>query len=44
MVEFFRHSLGLCGEPHLNIWHLIFGSTGLASAFAFIRYKIFKNK
>jgi hypothetical protein len=26
MIEFFRHALGLCGEPHPNLWTLLMGT------------------
>jgi hypothetical protein len=26
MIEFIKHSLGLCGEPHFNLIHLLFGA------------------
>ena len=36
MVEFLRHALGLCGEPHLNIFHIILGTP----AISYILYKL----
>jgi len=29
MIEFFRHALGLCGEPHPNILYFVFGFGGI---------------
>lgn len=26
MIEFIRHSLGVCGEPHFNVFHFLFGA------------------
>ncbi len=38
MIEFFKHSLGLCGEPHLNIFTILM-STPIIS---YLIYKFFK--
>ena len=41
MIEFLRHSLGLCGEPHPSLLTLLLG----APAVSYIIYKIkSKNK
>ena len=36
MIEFLRHSLGLCGEPHPSLLTLLLG----APAVSYIIYKI----
>ena len=36
MIEFLRHALGLCGESHPNLLHLLFGTPALG----YIIYKI----
>ena len=38
MVEFIKHLFGFCGEPHLNIFHVILGTP----AITFIIYKVKK--
>tara|TARA_R100000322_G_C5372092_1_gene173779 strand:- start:568 stop:699 length:132 start_codon:yes stop_codon:yes gene_type:complete len=39
MIEFFKHLFGFCGEPHLNIWHI------LATPFGgYVIYKLKKYK
>jgi hypothetical protein len=43
MIEFLRHTFGFCGEPHFNLWHIIFGGTGLASSIAYIKFRLFKK-
>jgi hypothetical protein len=40
MVEFIKHTLGLCGEPHINIFHIILGTP----AISYLLYKIKKIK
>ncbi len=39
MIEFLRHALGLCGEPHPNLWTLLMGTPVVG----YILYKI-KNR
>ena len=39
MIEFLRHALGLCGEPHPNLWTLLMGTPVLG----YLMYRI-KNK
>lgn len=39
MIEFIKHFFGFCGEPHLNIWHVLFTPAG-----AYLYYKLKKNK
>ena len=39
MIEFLRHITGLCGEPHLNILTIMFGTPIVG----YLLYKI-KNK
>ena len=42
MIEWLRHALGLCGEPHPNLWTILAGAPVLS--YAIIRVKqIFKK-
>ena len=36
MIEFVKHSLGLCGEGHLSVWHLLIGGLPFVT---YINYK-----
>jgi len=36
MVEFIKHLFGFCGEPHLNIFHIILGTP----AITYLIYKV----
>ncbi len=36
MLEFLRHALGLCGEPHPNLWTLLLGTP----AVSYILYRL----
>tara|TARA_R100000005_G_C4986971_1_gene195065 strand:+ start:881 stop:1015 length:135 start_codon:yes stop_codon:yes gene_type:complete len=36
MIEFLRHALGLCGEPHPNLWTFLMGTPALG----YVIYKI----
>ena len=38
MIEFMKHSLGLCGEPHLNIFTIMMS----APIVSYLIYKFFK--
>ncbi len=40
MIEAIRHSLGLCGEPHANIFTLLLSGFGIAPALNYIYYKL----
>lgn len=40
MIEFLRHALGLCGEPHPNLFTIIMG----APIFSYMLYKIKSNR
>ena len=41
MVEFLKHSLGLCGEHwHPNIFTFILGGFGLSIPLSYIKYKL----
>ena len=42
MIEWLRHFLGLCGEPHPNLWTLLAGAPILGYVIARIK-QIFKN-
>jgi len=37
MIEFLRHALGLCGEPHPSLLTLLLGTTALSYAVYKIR-------
>ena len=39
MIEFMKHSLGLCGEAHPNVFTLLLGTP----AISYIIYKFKKN-
>ena len=39
MIEFIKHSLGLCGEAHPNVFTLLLGTP----AISYIIYKFKKN-
>lgn len=44
MIEFIRHSLGLCGEHwHPNIFTLLLGGFGVVPAFNYIYIKYIKR-
>ena len=43
MIEWLRHFLGLCGEPHPNLWTMIAGAPVLGYIIARIKY-LLKNK
>ena len=41
MIEFLKHSLGLCGEHwHPNLWTFIFGGAGFTTATVFVKHKV----
>jgi hypothetical protein len=41
MIEFLKHSLGLCGEhSHPNIFTFILGGLGSTPIFSYIYYKL----
>tara|TARA_B100000579_G_C22673842_1_gene776965 strand:- start:20 stop:187 length:168 start_codon:yes stop_codon:yes gene_type:complete len=40
MIEFLKHLLGLCGEPHPSLLTLLMGSP----AVGYILYKLKRNK
>ena len=42
MIEWLRHFLGLCGEPHPNLWTILAGAPILS--YAIIRVKQFFKK
>ena len=42
MIEWLRHFLGLCGEPHPNLWTILAGAPILGYAIARVK-QIFKN-
>lgn len=45
MIEFIKHSLGLCGEHwHPNIFTFLLSGFGLVPAFQYIKYKYFNNE
>ena len=39
MIEVIKHSLGLCGEPHANLFTFLLSGVGLSSAFNYIYFK-----
>ena len=40
MIEALRHSLGLCGEPHANIFTLLLSGVVFSTPLSYIYYKI----
>ena len=40
MLEFLKHSLGLCGEGHPNLLTSLFGGVGLGAFLSYIKFKI----
>ena len=40
MLEILKHSLGLCGEHHPNIFTLLIGGLGSLPILSYIKYKI----
>ena len=43
MIEWLRHFLGLCGEPHPNLWTILAGATILCYLIAIIKQTFKKN-
>ena len=39
MVEVIRHSLGMCGEPHFNLFQLLLTGFGIKETLNYIKYK-----
>jgi len=42
MIEFLRHALGLCGEPHPSLLTLLMGTPALG--YVLYKFRQFKNK
>tara|TARA_R100001082_G_scaffold2428_1_gene2143 strand:+ start:2312 stop:2443 length:132 start_codon:yes stop_codon:yes gene_type:complete len=42
MIEYIKHLLGLCGEPHGLIYY-IFAAGGISTLFIYLKTKMFKN-
>ena len=42
MIEFFKHILGLCGEPH-GLIHIILTFGGISAIIKYIKLKTFKK-
>jgi hypothetical protein len=40
MLEIIRHSLGMCGEHHPDIFTLLMGGFGSLPILSYIKYKI----
>jgi hypothetical protein len=40
MIEVIRHSLGLCGEGHVNIFTLLLSGVGLSTPLSYVYYKL----
>ena len=40
MIEAIRHSLGMCGEAHPNIFTLLLSGFGVVPIFNYIYYKL----
>ena len=44
MIEFLRHALGLCGEPHPNLWTILAGTPVLSYAIIRVKQLLKRNK
>ena len=44
MIEWLRHFLGLCGEPHPNLWTILAGAPILGYLIARVKQFINKDK
>ena len=42
MIEFIEHALGLCGEPHLNIFHIILSASLISTVAIYLKAKVLK--
>jgi hypothetical protein len=40
MIEALRHSLGMCGEAHPNIFTLLLSGLGISPALNYIYFKV----
>ena len=40
MIEAIRHSLGMCGEAHPNIFTLLLSGVAFSTPFSYIYYKL----
>ena len=43
MVEIIRHSLGFCGEGHVNLFTILASGLGILPAFNYIYFKYIKR-
>tara|TARA_R100000742_G_C4185738_1_gene19407 strand:+ start:213 stop:359 length:147 start_codon:yes stop_codon:yes gene_type:complete len=43
MIEFLRHALGFCGEPHPSLLTLLMGTPVVGYVFIVLKNKIRKN-
>jgi len=40
MLEIIRHTFGLCGEPHINLFTILISGFGLPSVYLYIKFKL----
>lgn len=40
MIEALKHSLGLCGEPHANLFTLLMSGVAISAPFSYIYYHV----
>jgi hypothetical protein len=40
MLEIIKHTFGLCGEPHINLFTILISGLGLSPAYSYIKYRI----
>ena len=44
MIEIIKHTFGICGEPHFNIFHLLIGSIpGISYIKLLVKSKLHKK-